>query len=87
MALVLIMAPIGLMLSNALGVNGQSAMMIVAVAATSLASPVSHAANTLVMGPGGYRFVDYLKVGGPLSLLLFVITMALLPLFWPLNPA
>ena len=86
-ALVLIMAPIGLMLSNELGVNGQSAMMIVAVAATSLASPVSHAANTLVMGPGGYRFVDYLKVGGPLSLLLFVITMALLPLFWPLNLA
>lgn len=86
-ALVLIMAPIGLMLSSALGINGQSAMMIVAVAATSLASPVSHAANTLVMGPGGYRFVDYLKVGGPLSLLLFVITMALLPLLWPLNPA
>jgi di/tricarboxylate transporter len=84
-ALVLIMAPIGLMLSTALGINGQSAMMVVAVAATSLASPVSHAANTLVMGPGGYRFVDYLKVGGPLSLLLFVITMLLLPLFWPLN--
>ena len=84
-ALVLIMAPIGLMLSSALGVNGQSAMMVVAVAATSLASPVSHAANTLVMGPGGYRFVDYLKVGGPLSLLLFVITMALLPVFWPLS--
>lgn len=84
-ALVLIMAPIGLMLSSALGVDGQSAMMVVAVAATSLASPVSHAANTLVMGPGGYRFVDYLKVGGPLTLLLFVITMALLPLFWPLS--
>lgn len=84
-ALVLIMAPIGLMLSSALGVNGQSAMMVVAVAATSLASPVSHAANTLVMGPGGYRYADYLKVGGPLSLLLFVITMALLPLFWPLS--
>jgi di/tricarboxylate transporter len=86
-ALVLIMAPIGLMLSSALGVNGRSAMIVVAVAATSLASPVSHAANTLVMGPGGYRFVDYLKVGGPLSLLLFVITMLLLPLFWPLGPA
>lgn len=84
-ALVLIMAPIGLMLSSALGVNGQSAMMVVAVAATSLASPVSHAANTLVMGPGGYRFVDYLKVGGPLSLLLFAITMLLVPLFWPLT--
>ncbi|MDP5144380.1 hypothetical protein ORJ00_16645 [Rheinheimera baltica] len=45
------------------------------------------AANTLVMGPGGYRFIDYLKVGGPLSLLLFIITMLLLPLFWPLTPA
>ncbi|MDX1391972.1 MAG: hypothetical protein R3241_06320 [Rheinheimera sp.] len=39
----------------------------------------------LVMGPGGYRFVDYLKVGGPLSLLLFAITMLLVPLLWPLN--
>ncbi|WP_027670312.1 SLC13 family permease [Rheinheimera baltica] len=86
-ALVLIMAPIGIMLSSSLGINAQSAMMVVAVAATSLASPVSHAANTLVMGPGGYRFIDYLKVGGPLSLLLFIITMLLLPLFWPLTPA
>jgi di/tricarboxylate transporter len=84
-ALVLIMAPIGLMLSASLGINGQSAMMVVAVAATSLASPVSHAANMLVMGPGGYRFVDYLKVGGPLSLLLFAITMLLVPHLWPLS--
>lgn len=84
-ALVLIMAPIGLMLSSALGINGQAVMMVVAVAATSLTSPVSHPANTLVMGPGGYRFIDYLKAGGPLSFLLFLITMALIPLFWPLN--
>ena len=84
-ALVLIMAPIGLMLSNSLGVSGYSAMMVVAVAATSLASPISHAANTLVMGPGGYRFVDYLKVGGPLSIVLFIITMMLVPIVWPLT--
>lgn len=84
-ALVLIMIPIALTLSTALGINPQAVLMVVAVAATSLASPVSHAANTLVMGPGGYRFVDYLKVGGPLTLVLFMLTMLIVPLVWPLH--
>mgnify|MGYP005839590993 CR=1 FL=1 len=84
-ALVLIMIPIALTLSTAVGINPQAVLMVVAVAATSLASPVSHAANTLVMGPGGYRFVHYLKVGGPLTLLLFLLTMLIVPLVWPLN--
>ena len=84
-ALVLIMIPIALTLSTALGINPQAVLMVVAVAATSLASPVSHAANTLVMGPGGYRFVHYLKVGGPLTLLLFLLTMLIVPLVWPLT--
>lgn len=83
-ALVLIMAPIALTLSSTLGVSAQTVMMVVAIAATSLASPVSHPANTLVMGPGGYRFIDYLKLGIPLTLVVSLVTVFLLPVFWPL---
>ncbi len=54
-------------------------------ASASLASPVAHPANVLVMGPGGYRFVDYLKLGLPLTLVVFVVTMLLLPWVWPLQ--
>lgn len=83
-ALVLIMAPIALTLSAQLDISAASVMMVVALAATGLASPVSHPANTLVMGPGGYRFIDYFKIGLPLMLMMFVVTMLLMPIFWPL---
>jgi di/tricarboxylate transporter len=45
-------------------------------------TPLSHAVNVLVMSPGGYSFKDYLKVGLPLSLLLFVVAIACLDMFW-----
>ena len=62
-------------------------MMAVAMAASaSFTSPISHPANILVMGPGGYRFVDYIKVGVPLTLVVFVTVMVLLPILWPLTP-
>jgi di/tricarboxylate transporter len=50
----------------------------------SFISPVGHPANVLVMGPGGYRFSDYVKLGLPLTVVVFVVTMLLMPLFWPL---
>ena len=50
-------------------------------------STISHPANILIMGPGGYRFSDYIKIGGPLTLIVFVAVMLLLPVFWPLLPA
>lgn len=85
-ALVLIMIPIALAASAELAVSPHAAMMAVAIAATaSFASPVSHPANVLVMGPGGYRFVDYLRLGVPLALVAFVVTALLLPVFWPLR--
>jgi di/tricarboxylate transporter len=49
-------------------------------------TPISHPANILVMGPGGYRFVDYLKVGVPLTLVVFAVILLVLPYFWPLSP-
>ena len=59
-------------------------MAIAIAAAASFASPVAHPANVLVMGPGGYRFVDYMKLGLPLTLLVFAVAMLLLPVVWPL---
>jgi di/tricarboxylate transporter len=83
--LVVIMAPIALSVSIALGVQPHAAMMAVALAAAvSVASPVSHPTNVLVMGPGGYRFVDFLKLGLPLTLLIFIVGAILMPVVWPL---
>jgi di/tricarboxylate transporter len=62
-------------------------MMAVAMAASaSFTTPIAHPANLLVMGPGGYRFVDYLKVGGLLTLVILVVIVVVMPIFWPLAP-
>jgi di/tricarboxylate transporter len=86
-ALVVLMSPIVLSAMGDLGVEPYTAMMAVAMAASaSFTSPISHPANILVMGPGGYRFVDYLKVGVPLTIVVFITVMVLLPVLWPLVP-
>jgi di/tricarboxylate transporter len=86
-ALVVLMSPIVLSAMSDLGVAPETAMMAVAMAASaSFTSPISHPANILVMGPGGYRFVDYLKVGVPLTIVVFITVMVLLPILWPLVP-
>lgn len=85
-ALVVLMSPIVLSACAEMGIEPQTAMMAVAMAASaSFTSPISHPANILVMGPGGYRFVDYIKLGVPLTLIVFVTVMVLLPIFWPLT--
>jgi di/tricarboxylate transporter len=84
-ALVVLMSPIVLTAMAELGVQPQPAMMAIAIAAgASFLSPISHPANILVMGPGGYRFVDYLKVGIPLMFVVFVTAYFLMPIVWPL---
>lgn len=86
-ALVVLMSPIVMTVSLQLGFEPQTAMMAIAMAAsTSLSSPISHPAHVLVMGPGGYRFSDFMKVGLPLTLVTFVTAMLLLPVLWPLTP-
>jgi di/tricarboxylate transporter len=86
-ALVVLMSPIVLSAMADLGVAPETAMMAVAMAASaSFTSPISHPANILVMGPGGYRFIDYLKVGVPLTIVVFITVMVLLPILWPLVP-
>ncbi len=85
-ALVVLMSPIVLSAMSDMGLQPETAMMAVAMAASaSFTSPISHPANILVMGPGGYRFVDYLKVGVPLTIVVFIAVMVLLPILWPLQ--
>ena len=86
-ALVVLMSPIVLSAMSDMGLQPETAMMAIAMAASaSFTSPISHPANILVMGPGGYRFIDYIKVGVPLTLVVFATVMVLLPILWPLAP-
>ena len=85
-ALVVLVAPIVLDTAARLGLSEHSLMMAVAMAASaSFTSPISHPANVLVMGPGGYRFVDYVKLGVPLTLVVMVVVLVALPVLWPLD--
>ena len=59
-----------------------SRMMAVSASAAFL-TPVGHSANVLVMGPGGYRFSDYTKVGISLTLVVLLIVVIVVPIFWP----
>jgi di/tricarboxylate transporter len=84
-AVAVLMTPIALNVAQAQGISATSLMMTVAVATSaSFLSPVAHPSNLLVMGPGGYRFSDYTKIGLPLTLVIMVVTLLVLPLVWPL---
>jgi len=83
-ALVVLMAPVALSAAADLGISAHLLMMTVAMAASaSFASPLSHPAHLLVMGPGGYRFTDYLRVGIPLTAVVMAVSVWLLPILWP----
>ena len=85
-ALVLLMGPIALSAAGSLGISAPALMMTLAVAASAnFITPISHPANILVMGPGGYRFRDYLRSGLPLTLLLLIVVLLLVPVLWPLS--
>ncbi|MDP3405473.1 MAG: SLC13 family permease [Brevundimonas sp.] len=84
-ATVLIVAPIGASLATQLGYSPNAFLMAVAVgAACDFLTPIGHQCNTLVMGPGGYRFGDYARLGAPLSLLVLLAGPPLILTFWPL---
>lgn len=83
-ALVVLLVPIVLSTASNMGISPHSLMMAVSLSASaSFMTPISHPANVMVMGPGGYKFSDYLKVGVPLTLTVFVIVMILVPILWP----
>ena len=84
-ATALVMAPIGYATAGAMGVNPDPFLMTVAVGAScAFLTPVGHQSNTLVMGPGGYQFGDYWRMGLPLEILIVAITVPLVLWVWPL---
>ncbi|MGH6866436.1 MAG: SLC13 family permease [Methyloceanibacter sp.] len=83
-ATVLVMAPIAAGFAANLGYNPDPFLMAVAIgAACDFLTPIGHQCNTLVMGPGGYRFGDYWRLGLPLSVLVLVGGVPLILYFWP----
>ena len=85
-ATVLVMAPIASVFATGLGYRPEAFLMAVAVGAGSdFLTPIGHQSNTLVMGPGGYRFGDYARLGAPLSVLVVVIGVPLILAVWPIR--
>ena len=86
-AVAVLMSPIALSTAVSEGLSPQALMMTVAVGSScAFMSPVGHPVNLLVMGFGGYRFVDFIRVGFPLLILVMVVVLTVLPLVWPLVP-
>ncbi|HPX11316.1 MAG TPA: SLC13 family permease, partial [Syntrophales bacterium] len=84
-ATAVLMAPIGITVATGLNVSIDPFLMAVAVGASSaFLTPIGHQSNTLVMGPGGYRFNDYWRMGLPLTILIAVLGVPLILFFWPL---
>ncbi len=84
-ATALIAAPIGVDIANQLGANPDSFLMAVAVAAScAFLTPIGHKNNTIIMGPGGYKFGDYWRMGLPLEILVVLVGVPMIALIWPL---
>ena len=80
-----LLAPICLAIAEGIGASPQAILMVVAMAAScAFATPVGTPPNTLVLGPGGFKFNDYIKVGVPLLVICYVVLMIVAPIFWPL---
>ena len=84
-ATVLVAAPVAVAVANSLGVNPDTLLMGVAVAAScAFLTPIGHKNNTIIMGPGGYAFSDYWRLGLPLELIVLAVSIPMILLVWPL---
>lgn len=84
-ATVLVVAPIAASFASTLGYRPEAFLMAVAIGAgCDFLTPIGHQCNTLVMGPGGYKFSDYPRLGMPLSLLVIIVAVPTLMLVWPM---
>ncbi len=82
-----LLCPIGIAISQNLGADPKAVLMAIAVAAScAFASPVGTPPNTLVLGPGGYKFMDYVKAGTGLVLVCFAVSLVVIPMVWPFFP-
>ena len=86
LAAAVIMTPVAFELAGALGVSDRACFMAVLTGAEfAFMSPVAHQANAMIMGPGDYRYRDFIRCGTPLSIILVIVGTLLIPLFWPTN--
>ncbi len=84
-ATAVLIAPLALQVANSFGADPKPFLIAVTFAAsTCFATPVGYQTNTMVYGPGGYKYIDFLKVGLPLNIIFFILAMVFLPLIWPL---
>ena len=84
-ATTIVAAPVGIQMAQSLGVSPDPFLMAVAVAASSaFLTPIGHKNNTLILGPGGYRFGDYWRMGLPLEILVVAVSVPTILIFWPL---
>ncbi|SDE18673.1 SLC13 family permease [Ruegeria marina] len=84
-ATTIVAAPVGIQMATTLGVSPDPFLMAVAVAASAaFLTPIGHKNNTLILGPGGYQFGDYWRMGLPLEVLIVAVTIPAILLFWPM---
>ena len=83
-AAAVIIAPIGLSIAASMDVDPRPFLVAITFAAsTSFATPIGYQTNTMIHAPGGYRFIDYTRVGGPLNLIFWGLAVFLIPILWP----
>ena len=83
---VILMAPIGIGVADAIGASVDPFLMAVTIGGScAFLSPIGHQSNTIVMGPGGYRFGDYWRMGLPLEIIIVAVSVPLIMWFWPLG--
>lgn len=84
-ATAIVAAPVGIEIARTLGVSPDPFLMAVAVAASAaFLTPIGHKNNTLILGPGGYRFDDYWRMGLPLEVIVIAVSVPAILVFWPL---
>ena len=82
-----LLCPIGIAIAQQLGADPKAVLMAIAVAAScAFATPVGTPPNTLVLGPGNYKFMDYVKVGTGLVVVCYIVSLVISPMVWPFFP-
>ena len=84
-AVAVVVTPIAIGLAQTMGLDPRGLVVAVMIAASaSFATPIGYQTNTMVYGPGGYKFTDYMKIGIPLNLSIGLLSAAVIPLIWPM---